>query len=179
MRSVNTFFLLLLTMVLLTSATGTLPPTIGVAAFLGLSVTWGMLTAATTMNVTRGDVVANTGFDVSYYPKVTTADTAKDVGVDIRNAESVAFLQVAGAIVAAGLVKLVPQECATLGGVYTDVAAADLDGAFTDAAANTTQKVGYKGTMDFVALRADWTSGTSTLIAGVVVRGNTNVREVA
>ncbi len=179
MRTFHNFFLVLLTMVLLTVLTGALPVELGAAAFLITGVAWGILTAAMSMNVTRGGVFANTGFSPSFYPQVVTADAAKSIGVDIRGAESVAFLQVAGAIVAAGLVKLVPQECATIDGIYTDVAAADLDGAFTDAATNTTQKVGYKGTADFVALRADWTSGTSTLIGGVVVKGNVSIREVA
>lgn len=179
MRTFHNFFLVLATLVLLTMVTGTLPADVGVAAFLITGMAWGVLTAALSMNVTRGDVVANTGFSPSFYPVAVTADAAKDVGVDIRGAESVAFLQVSGAIVAAGLVKLVPQECDTLAGVYTDVAAADLDGAFTNAAANTVQKVGYKGTKDFVALRADWTSGTSTVIGGIVVKGNVNIREVA
>jgi len=129
--------------------------------------------------MTTKDLKSNIGADVSFYPQVVTVDTAKSVGVDIRGFESVCFVQVAGAIAAAGLVKLVPQESTTLGGAYTDIAAADLDGAFTDAAADSVQRIGYKGNADFVALRADYTSGTSVLIGGLVVKGDAKVRPVA
>lgn len=122
------------------------------------------------------DLVHSLSSLLSFYPAVVTADAAKSVGVSIADFDSVAFLQQSGAIVAAGLVKLVPQECDTLAGVYTDVAADDLDGAFTDAAANEVQKVGYRGKKAFVALRADWTSGTSTLIGGLVVRSNAHLQ---
>lgn len=178
MRSLNRFFIGLIALVVIMVLVGRIEQLPGATAVLCIGMAWGVLTAATSMNVTH-DLVSNVGFGVSFYPQSVTADAAKSVGIDVRGYESVAFLQVAGAIAGAGLVKLVPQECDTLGGTYTDVAAADLDGAFVDAVANTTQKVGYKGNKDFVALRADYTSGTSVIIGGVVVLSDARIREVA
>ncbi len=104
---------------------------------------------------------------------VVTADAAADRMVDLAGYRSAFFLAFGGAIVAAGLVKLVPIEgdTATVGSA-TDVAAADLDGAFTNLTAQSIQRVGYKGSKQYVGLRADWTSGTSTYVMGAVVRGD-------
>ncbi len=177
--SPNRFMAIAMTLLVLGLFTQAIPAPVAFGLLLCLGMAWGLLNAAMTMNVTRGDVYAKTGVYPSLYPVVVTADKAKDVGVDVRGFESVMFVGEAGAIAAAGLVKLVAQECATIDGVYTDVAAADLEGAFTDFAANTCQKVGYKGVMDFVALRADYTSGTSVLVGGQIVCANPRISNVA
>lgn len=113
------------------------------------------------------------------YPVAITADKAKDVGVDTRDFESVMFVVNTGAIAGAGLVIPVAQECDTLGGTYTDVAAADLEGAFVNLAANSSYKVGYKGSKQFVAVRMDYLSGTSIVAGAQVVMGDAHQRPVA
>jgi hypothetical protein len=118
------------------------------------------------------DLKSNMDGALSFYPVAVTADTAKDVGVDLAGYDSAAFMCISGAIVAAGLVKAVAQECDTLSGSYTDVAAGDLDGTFTNMAATSVQRVGYKGSKQFLAIRMDYTSGTSTVVAGIILRGN-------
>lgn len=178
MRKTNNIFFCMIALLAIMTLGGSLPIAIGAPATMIAAVSWGMLHASMTMNVTR-DLVNNIGVGVSFYPQVVTADAAASVGIDTRGFESVAFVQVAGAIVAAGLAKLVPVECDTLGGSYTDVAAGDLDGAFTNAAANTTQKVGYRGNKDFVGLRADYLSGTSVILGGLVIEGDPAIRKVA
>lgn len=104
---------------------------------------------------------------------VITADAAADRMVDLAGYRGAVFLGFGGAIVAAGLVKLVPIEgdTSTVGSA-TDVAAADLDGAFVDFTAQSVQRVGYKGNKQYVGLRADYTSGTSVYVMGAVVRGD-------
>ncbi len=104
---------------------------------------------------------------------VITGDTAADAMVDLKGYDSAFFVGFGGAIVAAGLVKLVPIEGDTsVVGAATDVAAGDLDGAFTNFTAQNIQRVGYKGSKQYVGLRADYTSGTSVYCMGAVVRGN-------
>lgn len=114
----------------------------------------------------------------TFHPKVITADAAKDVGVDVRDYEAAMFQVQSGAIVTAGLVLPVAQECDTLGGTYTDVAAADLEGAFVNMVADAVQKVGYKGAKRFIAVRMDYISGTSIIAGAVVVRGSPHLRPV-
>lgn len=58
------------------------------------------------------------------------------------------------------------QECATSGGSYTDVAAADLDGTFAAVASNTIQKVAYIGALRYVKLVVTATGSPAT---GVVM----------
>ncbi len=169
----NIFAILVIAMLLLF-----LPTPINYLVSVSACAAWFMLHVSMSMNVTR-ELVGNILYSPTFYPVVVTADAAKDVGVDIINYDSAAFLVQAGAIVAAGLVLPVAQECDTLAGVYTDVAAADLDGAFVNATANGVQKVGYKGTKRFLAIRMDYVSGTSVALAGSIVAGDPHVREVA
>ncbi len=118
------------------------------------------------------DLKSNVDAAISLNGLAVTVDTAADALVDLKGYRAAFFLQVAGAIAAAGLVKLVAIESDTSTvGDATDVAAGDLDGTFTNATANTLQRVGYKGSKRYVGLRADYTSGTSTYMTGVVVRG--------
>ena len=137
-----------------------------------------LMAIAATMNVTR-NLSQSVLVSPTLHPVVVTADKAKDVGVDIIDFDSAMFVANIGAVVGAGVVLPVAQEGDTLGGIYTDVAAADLEGAFVNAVQNTTQKVGYKGTKRFLAIRADYVSGTSVLLGGVIEAGHPHTAAVA
>ncbi len=171
------FFLSLLAVILVLTCLGSIPPAVGVVALLTGATVWGMLEASV-LHMTTRNLSQNIGPAVSFYPQVVTADAAKDIGIGTVGYDAVAFIGISGAIAAAGLVKLVPQECDTVGGSYTDVAAADLEGAFVNFAANEVQKVGYRGTKPFVALRADYTSGTSVAVAGLIERSRASLSPV-
>jgi hypothetical protein len=146
--------------------------------FLVLLCALGVMAAFMSMNVTR-NISQLLLVSPTLYPVVVTADKAKDVGVDIIDFDSAMFVANIGAIAGAGIVLPVAQECDTLGGTYTDVAAADLEGAFVNAVANTVQKVGYKGNKRFLAIRADYVSGTSVLLGGVIEAGHPHAAVVA
>ncbi len=171
MRNILTYLMLALILALAFS------PTTAALCLIVLATAHGLL-AASVMCVTR-ELGGRISCVETLYPVVVTADKAKDVGVDIIAFESAVFLVNVGAIAAAGLVMPVAQECDTLAGSYTDVAAADLDGAFVNCVANTPQKIGYKGTKRFLAIRADYVSGTSVLLGGTIISGDAHVREVA
>ncbi len=149
--------------------------TAGAGSLLAIGAVAFMVHTATSMNVTK-DLVHSIKASETLYPVVVTADAAKDVGIDIIDFDSAMFVVNVGAIAAAGLVMPVAQECDTLAGSYTDVAAADLDGAFVNCVANTLQKVGYKGTKRFLAIRADYISGISVAMGGLIVAGDPHVR---
>lgn len=113
------------------------------------------------------DLYSNVITQRTLSPQVVTADV-NGVGVDTRDADSVLFVAEAGAIVSSGLVIPVAQESDD-NSVFTNVAAADLRGAFVNLVADSVQKVGYVGNKRYVRLVADYLSGTSVVVAGQVV----------
>jgi hypothetical protein len=123
--------------------------------------------------MTTRDLKSNVDAAISFNGAAVTTDTAADQMVDLLGYNSAFFLFFAGAISSAGLVKAVPIEgdTSTVGSA-TDVAAGDLDGTFTNATAQSVQRVGYKGSKRYVGLRMDYTSGTSVYCMGCVVRGD-------
>lgn len=130
--------------------------------------------------MTQRDLKSNVDAAISLDGGDITTDTAADRMVDLAGYRSAFFLGYGGAIAAAGLVKLVAIEgdTSTVGSA-TDVAAADLDGAFTNFTADSLQRVGYKGSKRYVGLRADYTSGTSVYVLGCVVRGSPEAAPLA
>lgn len=138
----------------------------------------GLMAIAATMNVGR-DMASTVGVYPTNYPSTITANKAKDVGVALIDLDAAMFVVNVGAITGAGLVLPVAQECATLGGTYTDVAAGDLSGAFVNCVANTVQKVGYRGVQPFVAIRFAYISGTNVVAGGMIEGRYGHVRPVA
>jgi hypothetical protein len=111
-------------------------------------------------------------------PQTITADV-NGVGVDVgRDYDSAMFVAEAGAISGAGLVIPVAQESDD-DSAYTDVAAADLDGAFVNLVADTVQKVGYKGVKRYLRIKADYLSGTNVLVCGQIVASHAHRAPVA
>ncbi len=137
-----------------------------------------MMYAATSMNMVSRNLSQSVKFAITLYPVAITADKVPDAGVDTRDYDSAAFLVMTGAIAAAGLVLPVAVESED-NATWTDVVAADLQGAFVNAAANTDYKVGYKGKMRYIAIRADYISGTSIVMGAAVVEGDAHYKPVA
>ena len=94
----------------------------------------------------------------------TYAGTAVDLqGFD--SAEVVGLLGAAGA----GTIKI--QECATSGGTYTDVAAAEVEGTQgTALVQNGAVSLGYKGQLRYI--KAHITVTIDGVIGGLVIKGN-------
>jgi hypothetical protein len=161
-----------LALLVLPAPFGFLAATVGVTGVFLVDASVLCMTAS--RNLSQSLKATNT-----FSPAVVTANAAKTIGVDTRDFESVMLVAQAGAIAGAGIVTPVAQECDTIGGVYTDVAAADLEGAFVAFTADSVQKVGYKGTKQFVAIRMAYTSGTSVACGGTVVMGDAHQRPVA
>lgn len=89
--------------------------------------------------------------------------------IDLRGADSMAFVATIGAIVGGtGDAAIEIQESDTSGSGFTAVADADLEGTEPTAlTANTTYRIGYKGSKRYV--RAVLDVGTETSVAGAIV----------
>jgi hypothetical protein len=117
---------------------------------------------------------------VTVVPQVVTADVAVTTWIDAREFDSAMFLAISGAVVASGLVLPVAREADDASGTNAaDVAAADLEGAFTNMTASAVQKVGYRGTKGFLGVRFDHVAGTSIAAAGVIELGHPHQSPVA
>lgn len=118
------------------------------------------------------DLVSNIGVVSAVAPAVITA-TNTSAAIDLQGFDSAAVVINTGAIVGSGNFTPKLTECDTSGGTYTDVAAADLLGAFPSAlAAASTHKVGYVGRRRFLKTVLTLNSGTSIAASVVVVKGN-------
>lgn len=121
-------------------------------------------------NIYVGQVVA---------PQVQTA-TITSAAIDVTAYDAAVLHVNAGAIAGAGNVTAKLQECATSGGTYTDVAAADQLGTFPAAlAASTAYKVSYIGSKSFLKLVLTFNSGTSVAVSATVIAGRPGRRPVA
>lgn len=121
--------------------------------------------------MTYRDLKSNFDGVQSVQPQIVTAGIINGADVDLRGYDSACAIVSIGAIVTSGLVTAKLQESDAGGGSgYTDVVAADLQGAFTTLLTATTQRVGYAGAKRFVRLVITYVSGTSVAIAGNIDR---------
>jgi hypothetical protein len=130
----------------------------------------------------RRDIKSEQDAVQSLMPLVRTA-SADGVGADLRDFDGALAIVEAGAIVAAGLQtpKLSESDDSTNGvdGVWNDVVAADLLGAFVALTQNSVQRVGYVGRKRWLRVIITHTSGTSVATSAVVVRGKPHQAAVA
>ena len=102
-------------------------------------------------------------------PAVYSAD-ADGTGVDLQGFDGAMVVISTGADVGSTHAPKV-QESDVLGSGYTDVAAEDLEGAFSaDIGANTVERVGYKGSKRFIKAFVA-TSGASLAYGVNIIRG--------
>lgn len=173
------FFLSIMAIVAVLTIISAIPPAVGVVALIAAGMLWGMLEASVCYAVGR-TFRDSFGLSVSVPPQVITADVAVTTWIDTRDYDAATFLAISGAIVAAGLVLPVAQDADDSAGTgAADVAAANLEGAFTNMAASSTQRVGYKGTKRWIGIRFDYISGTSIAASGVVALNYPHQQPVA
>jgi hypothetical protein len=124
------------------------------------------------------DLVNNIGAVTAIAPAVLTA-TTNGTGIDLLPCNSVAVVITSGALVGSAVFVPKLQESDD-NAAWTDVAAADLHGAFpAQLAATATVKVGYKGTKRYIRPVLTLSSGTSLAASVVVIRGDNLKRPVA
>lgn len=124
------------------------------------------------------DLSHNIGAVLALAPAVQAA-TVAGLGIDTKGFESLAFLVNTGAIVGAGDFSVKLQECDTLGGTYTDVAASQFDSnAPATLLADNTYKLGYRGSKGFAKIALTKAGGTSIIAGAVAVKGNANFKPV-
>lgn len=117
------------------------------------------------------DFVNNFSVVAAVVPQVLTA-TNTSAAIDLTGFDGATVVINGGAIVGAGNFTPKLQECATSGGTYTDVAAADLIGAFpTVIVQNTVYKIGYKGSKQFLKAVETLNSGTSLALSVEIIKG--------
>lgn len=117
------------------------------------------------------DLYNNIGVVHAVPPQVITA-TQTSAAIDLTAVNGAVVHVNTGAIVSSGSVTPKLQECATVGGTYTDVAAADLLGTFPALlVTNTAIKVGYNGTKPFIKVVLTFNSGTSVAASATVITG--------
>ncbi len=118
------------------------------------------------------DLINNLGVGQSIAPAVQAA-SINGTGVDLRGADSAMVIVNVGAIAGSGLWTMKLQESDALGSGYADVAAGNLEGAFTDplVAASETA-IGYTGNKRYIRAVGTKTSGTSVAFGAVVLRGH-------
>lgn len=117
------------------------------------------------------DFVNNFSVVAAVVPQVLTA-TNTSAAIDLTGFDGATVVINGGAIVSAGNFTPKLQECATSGGTYTDVAAADLIGAFPAVLlASTVAKVGYKGGKQFLKTVLTLNSGTSIAASVEIIKG--------
>lgn len=118
------------------------------------------------------DLYSNVGLEVAVVPATLTA-TNTSAAIDLQGYDSAMVIINTGAIGGAGNFTPKLTECATSGGTYTDVAAADLNGTFISAlAASSVYKVGYRGSKRFIKTVLTLNSGTNIVAGAVIVKGN-------
>jgi len=111
----------------------------------------------------------------SLIPKATTTTTT-GTAVDLQNYESAEILVDAG-VITDGTHVISLTECATSGGTYTAVAAADLIGTpptlTSTAGGSSVQKFGYKGSKRYLKVVSTVSGATTGGVYGAcVVRSN-------
>jgi hypothetical protein len=117
------------------------------------------------------DFVNNFSVAAAVVPQVLTA-TNTSAAIDLAGFDGATVVINGGAIVGAGNFTPKLTECATSGGTYTDVAAADLIGTFPAVLlTNTVVKVGYKGSKQFLKTVLTLNSGTSLAASVEVIKG--------
>lgn len=126
------------------------------------------------------DIVHNIGVVQALAPQVLAA-TATGDALDLRGFESAAFVVNTGAIVGAGdFTAKVQDSDTTTSADFTDVAAAQLQGAFpASLAASSVVKVGYAGFKRYARLVVTKNSGTSIAASATLIKGNAAQRPVA
>lgn len=113
----------------------------------------------------------------SLAPAARTA-TANGTGVDLQNFHSATISFVVGAITDGTHTPTVQESSDN--SVFTNVAAADLIGTLAALAANTNQRVGYKGSLRYVrAVSTVAGATTGGVYAAVVLRGDARKQPVA
>lgn len=118
------------------------------------------------------DLQSNIGVTVAVVPATLIA-TNTSSEIDLIGFDSATVIINTGAIGGAGNFTPKLVECATSGGVFTDVAAANLSGSFPSAlGASTVYKVGYIGSKRFIKTVLTLNSGTNILAGAVVVKGH-------
>lgn len=124
------------------------------------------------------DLVNNIGVVTSVAAAVLTA-TTNGTGIDTLGCNSLAVVISTGAIVGSAVFVPKLQESDD-NATWTDVAAADLQGAFpAQLAATSTVKLGYKGNKRYVRPVLTLSSGTSLAAAVVAIKGDVSKRPVA
>ena len=125
------------------------------------------------------DLYSEIGVVAAVAPATLTA-TNTSAAIDLQGFDSACAIIQTGAIAGAGNFTPSFTECATSGGVYTAVAAADLNGSFTDPlAASSTYKVGYRGNKRYIKTVLTLNSGTAIVAGVVVIKGNAAASPVA
>ena len=125
------------------------------------------------------DLASNIAVVTALSPAVQSA-TVNGVAVDTKGFGSVAFVLNTGAIAGSGDFGAKLQESDSSGSGFTDVAAADLVGAFeTTAVADATEKVSYVGHKRYVRLIFTKASGTSVAAGAVAILGHAAERPIA
>jgi hypothetical protein len=118
------------------------------------------------------DLYSNVGIDAAVVPATLTA-TNTSAAIDLQGFESAMVIIQTGAIGGAGNFTPKLTECATSGGTYTDVAAADLNGIFPAVlAASSIYRVGYRGSKRFIKTVLTLNSGTNILAGAMIVKGD-------
>lgn len=118
------------------------------------------------------DLYSNVGVVAAVVPATLTA-TNTSAAIDLQGFDSALVVIQTGAIAASGNFTPKLTECATSGGTYTDVAVADLNGAFTDPlAASSVYKIGYRGNKRFIKTVLTLNSGTSIVAGVTVIKGH-------
>lgn len=124
------------------------------------------------------DLVNNIGIVTVIAPAVLAA-TSTPAGIDLNGFGSAALVITTGAIVGSAVMVGKMQESDDNTN-FTDVAAADLHGAFpASLAAVSTLKIGYRGNKRYIRPVLTLSSGTSIAASAIVIRGNAAKRPVA
>jgi len=125
------------------------------------------------------DIYSGLGIVAAVVPATLTA-TNTSAAIDLQGFDGAMVIIQTGAIGGSGNFTPKLTECATSVGTYTDVAAADLNGSFTDPlAASSVYKIGYRGNKRYIKTVLTLNSGTSIVAGVVVVKGAPAIAPVA
>lgn len=117
--------------------------------------------------------------NVDAQPSIHSASYSADQtgsGVDLKDFDSsMAVVQVGAVVGNTHTPKIQESDDDT---VYTDVATADLEGAYTVLSANTVQRVGYKGAKRYLRVFVTST-GASAIYGATIIRGKAHSTPVA
>jgi Na+-translocating ferredoxin:NAD+ oxidoreductase RnfG subunit len=117
--------------------------------------------------------------NVDVQPSINPANYSADQtgsGVDLRDFDSAMAVVQIGTVV--GNTHTPKIQESDDDAAYTDVAAADLEGVFVAAVANSTQRVGYKGAKRFIRVFVTST-GASAVYGAQIIRGKAHSTPVA